>query len=239
MDTVTPPVSFWSFSSLKNFEACPFRIYLQRVERAPKPIFAEDADHPLVRGQRVHQEAEAFVKGEGIITRDLRKQAERLTELAEEYGKGLVEVEQKWWCNKNWSPVAEEHPDRWHLVICDAFHHISNQHGRVIDYKTGKSFGNEIKHGEQMQLYAIQAFMRYPDLVVVEVELIYLDENHSTLRRYDRTKISALISRWEKRAERLVTATHFPPKANKSNCRYCDFGPNNGGTGACPYGVPL
>jgi CRISPR/Cas system-associated exonuclease Cas4 (RecB family) len=236
---MTGPIPFWSFSALKDFETCPYKIYLQRVERHPRPKYDDDPNHPLTRGSRIHREAELFVKGEGPLTKDLVKQKDRLIELAEVYQEGRLEVEQSWWADRNWTPVNYEDPSKWVVVICDAFEHKSETAGGVSDYKSGKSFGNEIKHGEQMQLYAVDSFMRYPQMNVIDVELIYVDESKVKRKTYDRTSVAPLVERWTKRAERLTSCSNFPAKPNKSACRYCPFSPNNGGTGICAYAVEL
>ena len=233
------PIKFWSFSALKDFEACPYKIYLQRVERHPRPSYDDDPDHPLTRGSRIHKEAELFVKGEGPLTRDLIKHKGRLEELVEVFQEGRLEVEQSWWANTAWAPVNYQDPEKWVVVICDAFEHKNDIAGVVTDYKSGKSFGNEVKHAEQMMLYAVAAFMRYPNLMTVEVELLYLDEKTVKRKSYDRTSLAALLDRWSKRGERLTSAVVFPAKPNKSNCRFCAFSPNNGGTGICAAAVEL
>lgn len=231
------PIKFWSFSAVKKSEACPHAVYLQRVVRSPRPVLPED--NPLMRGIRVHKEAELFVKGEGELTRDLTRHHDRLEEMKARFEAGHGEVEESWWFDREWKPVSYENPDKWCVVVTDFTDHVDDTTIRISDFKTGKSFGKEIPHGEQGQLYGLAGFMRYPNVNVVEVEFIYLDEKKTTLRKFDRTKVPPLLDRWTKRGERLVNMRAFPHKANKSNCKYCDFGPNNGGTNACPYGVEV
>jgi len=237
---VNAPIKFWSFSALKDFEVCPYKVYLGRVEKHGRPDYSDKPDHPLTRGSRIHKEAELFVKGEGPFTRDLQKHKDRLCELQEVFTEGRLEVEQSWWANSDWAPTSYNEPDKWVTVICDAFEHNLNlTNACVTDYKSGKSWGNEVKHTEQMQLYAVAAFMRYPELLSVDVELIYLDEKTVKRRTYLRPAIAVYIERWTKRAVRLTSCVNFPAKPNKSNCRYCPFSPNEEGTGVCSYGVEI
>jgi RecB family exonuclease len=232
-----PPVKTWSFSALKKFEACPYQIFLNRVERSPKPVLPEN--NPMQRGIAIHKEAELFVKGEGELTKNLTKHVDRFNELRTAHEEGRVEAEETWCFDRSWQPVAWENPSKWLINITDVTEHISDAAIRISDYKTGKSFGNEIKHGEQMQLGAVAGFMRYPLAQTVEVELIYLDEKKLTKRSFARPQVPALLDRWEKRAARMTEATAFPPKPTKASCRYCPYGPNNGGTGVCAWGVEL
>lgn len=228
------PIKTWSFSAIKQFEKCPYSIFLKRVAKSPLP--EPLPDNPMLRGSRIHEMAELFVKGEGPFTHELRKFETEFNELAEEYANGNVELEQSWWFNSDWLPVSEQDPNKWGIAKLDAFV-VKDDHGRVIDYKTGKKFGNEIPHAMQAQLYMIAGFLRNPQLFLITSEFWYLDTGEKTVRVYDRSILPTLINGFTKRATNLTTAIAFPPKANKGNCRFCDFSRNGNGTGICAYGV--
>jgi len=244
MSIQEPPVTFWSFSAIKDFERCPYIIYLKRVARAPAPEISEEATpkHPLVRGERIHKAAEAFIRGESENTQELKNVLPRLQELRSAFEQGLCSVEQRWCFDRTWAPVEWASPDKWNITIVDAV--MFNQwpaptHADVDDWKSGKSFGKEIRHTEQMQTYALATFLRFPSLRTVTTRAQYVDEKGKVRKRdYDRTIIPRLEERWSKRGDRLTNAIDFPAKPNRGNCRYCDFGPNTG-TGVCPYGVEL
>ena len=70
--------------------------------------------------------------------------------------------------------------------------------------------------------------------LVVRATFVYTDEGKENSRIYTRTMLPALIERYESRAKKLLTATSFPPKANKGNCLRCMWGVTNG-TGICSY----
>lgn len=230
---IEPPIKTWSFSAIKDFEKCPYKLWLERVERCEKPNYEDNPDHPLVRGVRIHTEAEQFVKGEGPFTPSLKKFPEWFQQMREDYDDGHVYVEEKWGFDHEWAEV--EWKERTAGIICDLLH-ISDEgrFARNIDYKTGKSMNNEIKHQEQLQLYAVGVFMRFPSVEVVSGEMWYLDEGKTLIRKFTRNQVPHYANRWAGRGSKLINATVFPPKPNTSNCRFCDFGPNVG-TGACPY----
>jgi len=236
--TTKPPIKRWSFSLLRRFESCPYEVYLDRVEKSPKPDIPDDPDHPLIRGERLHKEAEAYIRGDGPLTRGLRKLKPRLEVLRAQYDEGRVEVERKWGFTREWEPVEWDHPDCWALIIPDSVLHTAPGVIELDDWKSGKSFGKEIAHTQQLQLYAIAAFMAYPQAKLVTVRIGYIDEGKEKKRRYTRDAVAQLMPRWEQRAKQLTGAIAFKPRPNRSNCRFCDFGPNNG-TGACPYGVEM
>jgi RecB family exonuclease len=233
-----PPVQKWSFSVLKDFEACPYRVYLSKVEQEPEPDI-EDPDHPLIRGDRVHKEAEAFIRGEGPRTRDLRKFDEELHRLRDRYAEGAVEIEQKWGFTRNWEPTDFFGSDVWGRVICDVVEHLDNNTLNIDDWKTGKSWGKEVAHTQQMQLYGLVAMMRYPHITHARVNMRYLDEGKTKSQRYSRDMLSQFVQKWQSRADKLTKALTFPPKPNKGNCKFCPYSMNNGGTGACAYAVEV
>lgn len=234
----TPPINFWSFSALRQFEKCPYSIYLKRVERLATP--PEDPHGPLAKGRKAHEEAEAYIKGEGPLTPILAKHYKtKFEELRTEYDEGRVLTEDSWWFNREWELVDKDAPDKWLIVILDAFHKIDPTAAKVTDFKTGKSFGKEVEHLQQLQLYSIAAFMIFAELQTVEASLWYLEEKRAPLtRKYTRNALPRLLEGFSRRGDRLTAATDFPPKPNKSNCRYCDYGPNNG-TGDCAYGIEI
>lgn len=233
------PINFWSFSAVTNWESCAYFMYLDRVEKAEKPDVSDDPKHPLVRGDRVHTEGENYVKGEGPFTKDLKRFTESFGQLRRLYDEGLVRVEEKWAFTEEWGVTTwEDKENRWLLIICDAVV-LDIQDGevksvRIIDYKTGKSMGNEVKHQQQLQLYAVAAALMFPEATVFTGEMWYLDEGKSLVRRFNRSQIAGFAQRWWKRGKALTSATVFPPKPNTRNCKFCDFGPNKG-TGVCPY----
>lgn len=232
--STNPPIKAWSFSLLKDYETCPYRVYLARVERCPQPEIGDDPNHPLTRGDRLHKECEALIRGDGLLTAGIRRFKTRLNDLAAKYPLGTVEVEQRWGFDHNWSSVPWDDPACWLRVICDVVEHVDNHTLIIDDWKSGKSFGNELKHTQQKNLYGTAAMMRYPGRSIVQPAMNYLDEGKTTPSRYTRAVLPRFIDTWTKRAEKLTNAVTFPPKPNRGNCRFCPFARTNG-TGACAY----
>lgn len=234
-----PPIKKWSFSLLQRFEKCPYEVYLDRVERVKKPEFdKDDMTHPLVRGDRIHKLAEAFIKGETQVIDPLLKKVEpKLRRYQQRYTEAAVEVEQEWGFNENWEPRNWNDPDNWAMVKCDVVEHTEPKLLDVDDWKSGKSHGKEISHGQQMQIYAISGFMRFPSIDIVRTTLTYTDEGKSRSKIYTRPQVLELLPRLTARIKRMTSAIIFPPKPCKLNCRYCSYSPNKEGNGACPYGV--
>lgn len=110
----------------------------------------------------------------------------------------------------------------------DAIVFMTVTHALVIDYKTGKKLGNEIKHGEQVLLYAIGSFMRYPKLRTITVELWYPDADDLIHKTYTREEAMKYLRAFEARFSQMTTATFFPANANIFSCSRCPYGPKKG-----------
>ena len=232
------PVKFWSHSSLMQFQECPYRLYLRRVKKLKEPS-GEAAE----RGTRIHDHAELFVRGtESELPaakkiEDFRTRFEGLQML---YNNGQVELEENWGFDIDWAVIPDDgqlyrNNDLWCITKLDAFVREDKTSARVIDHKTGRKFGNEVKHGAQAQSYAISAFMRYPELEFVTTEFWYLDQGQETLLNYTRDEAMLLMPRLTERAIKLTSATRFPAKPSETACKWCHYRKD----GTCEYGVAI
>lgn len=233
---VTPPITSWSFSRLLEFESCPYRTYLKHVIKSPEPD--KDENHPLVRGTRIHSEAEHFVLGDGELTTALQKPkiVEHLELCREAYQEGRAHVEENWGFDNEWGVTDWFGDNIWLRVKLDVGVSMDTDFYQVTDWKTGKSQGKEVRNMQQAQLYAVGVFMRNPDVQFVEPIFAFIDENKvQALKVIKRTDVPRYIQRFEERANKLTSCVDFRAKPNRMNCKYCDFGPN--GTRACAHGV--
>ncbi len=127
----------------------------------------------------------------------------------------------------------------WLRLKLDALVFLSPTEAVAIDYKTGKKFGNEIKHGEQLQLYQLVTFLRHPELEIVHTELWYLDVDDLTLKTFTRDQGLRFRRAMDMRGIKITTCTTFPPNPNVHSCKWCPYGerPDGNGTGDCKVGV--
>lgn len=124
----------------------------------------------------------------------------------------------------------------WLRLKLDALVFPSKYKAIAIDYKTGKQFGNELKHGEQLQLYQLVTFLRYPDLEEITTELWYFDADGLTQKKFTRDQGLRFKRNWDNRGNKITTATVFPPNANIHSCKWCFLGERPGGAGVCKSG---
>jgi hypothetical protein len=130
-------------------------------------------------------------------------------------------------CVYTWVPA-------WLRLKLDSMVHISENEAIAIDFKSGKKFGNELKHAEQLQLYQLVCFLRYPKLEIVHTELWYLDVDDLTRQTFTRAQGLRFQRSWDKRGNNLTTCQDFPPNPNIFSCKWCGYGP--WGTGHCAKG---
>jgi CRISPR/Cas system-associated exonuclease Cas4 (RecB family) len=224
-------VRAWSYSALKVFEECPYRTYISRVKGVKEPS-GPAAD----RGTQIHQEAEDYVNGTlGELPDSCKKFQDEFEELRSLYIDAKVELEGEWGFDLDWAPVGWMQKETWARIKLDALVQEDDTSARVIDYKTGKHFGNEIAHGQQGLLYAIGTFFRYPHLQFVQTEFWYLDHAKTTTKQYTREQAMVFAPGYHRRAVKMTTETEFAPTPSKNSCRWCSF--RKGDEPECVWGV--
>jgi hypothetical protein len=221
------------------FENCKFAAWLKHDQRIPepeKPLRPGQLELPNNRGTRVHKGAEDYVVS-AIKTQlpEMRHFGAEFDHLRYLHTKGVVSLEGEWAVDLNWVPIAWQLG--WHRSKLDAIVFPNEWSAIVIDYKTGRRFGNEVKHAEQTQLYALNAVLRYPKLEEVHTELWYLDQDELTSATFSRQQVLRLKTSWDRRGKAMTSAKEFPPNPNIHSCRWCRYGTNDGGTGHCKVGV--
>jgi len=231
-------ISAWSYSTWSMFQKCNHRIYLDKVAKAPKPPIedTEEREHPLNRGTRVHDAAELFVTDNVELIKELKDFDKELNHLKELYKLGMVEVEQPWAFTSDWGVTNWSSKDAWVRAKLDALVKYNENSCVVIDYKTGKKWGNEVSHNLQGQIYAIMTFLKYPEIEDATVEFWYTDQNDITSKAYTRTQAMKFLPAWTSRGMSVTTEAKFNPNPSAIACKWCPFGANVG-SGVCEYKI--
>lgn len=223
----------WSFSSLDTYERCPYRYKLKHIERIPEPEPKDkDARH---RGIEIHKQLEMYVRSERVdLPPEGRFFEPQLVKLRELYSHGKVEVEQTWLFDDKWQPYNGKYWDAWCVIKADVW--VNNETtGVIIDHKSGKKFGNEPKHAQQLNLYSLGAFFRYPDMHTIQGEVWYHDANDMLAVTYRRDQAMMFLPRLEARVDTMQNDKYYRPRPSTVNCKYCPYSPR--GNGHCPVGV--
>jgi len=228
----------WSFSKLGDFTKCKKYFWLKHEQRIPepeRPLKPGQTEHANDRGSRIHDNCEGYVRGDHDA---LAPEADKYFGLQIDllrvlHAEGAVELEGEWGMDTEWE-IAEWRA-AWLRLKLDVLVHVSPTQAIVIDYKTGRKYGNEVKHDQQLRLYAFVAFMRFPYLEEVTAELWYLDQGETTsvtMKREDSLKYRRTFS---KQGNDIISCKSWPANPNKFSCQWCLYGPEH--SGHCPEGV--
>lgn len=222
-----PQLKAWSFSRWDVYRKCPFRAKLAFLDKIPepeRPLPKGKTEHYNDRGSRVHEGMELYVRGEGELPEESAKyfQAE-MDILKNLYAQNLVSLEGEWGFDKDWAAVAYRSSDIWLRVKLDALVWRRPHEVVAIDYKTGKRFGNEIKHSEQMQLYALATLLKYPQVQLVHTELWYLDLDDLARITYTREQGLRLFKKFDEEGKKITSELIWPARPNIFTCKWCPY----------------
>lgn len=228
----------WSFSRLQVYESCPYRAQLAYDERLPE-IRRPDGNRAADRGTRLHQAGEDYIKRkvDTLIPElfNFREEFEHVRQLEN------FTSEQTWYFDQEWNPVALK-KDAWLTVIIDLLVWADDYTAIDVDYKSGKRYGNEIKHGQQLQLYQLATLMRYPATENITTELWYLDQNEIASQSYTRKQGLRFFNGFNARGVTMTSDKTFKAKPSVYSCRFCPYrtGMNKWvcGTGDCSLNPP-
>jgi len=228
----------WSYSKLGDFSKCKKYFWLKHEQKIPEPdrvLRKGQVEFANDRGTRVHESCELYING---TSDELAPEADKffgyqIDLLRVMYEEGAVELEGEWGMSNTWE-IAEWR-SAWLRLKLDVLVHLSPEQAIVIDFKTGSKWGNEVKHDQQLRLYALVTFMRFPMLEKVTAELWYLDKNEVTsitVKREDSLKYRRTFT---KQGDAIISCTDWPASANRFSCQYCLYGPEH--SGHCAEGV--
>jgi RecB family exonuclease len=207
------------------YEECPYRANLHHIAKLkPQP-----PGPALVRGSEIHEHLAAYVTGKAARLKPktvdalLRKPLAALRKV-----RTRLRVEQQWAFRKNWTTTEWFSADAWVRLVVDVAN-VGDATARIIDYKTGKEYA---AHDDQLSLYALGAFCRFPDVTTVTVELWYTDIGKIVDHEYDVTGAAFLKKTWNDRARPLLRDRRFVAKPG-NHCRWCVYRASEGGP--CRY----
>lgn len=238
-------IAAWSHSRLSCYTQCPRKARYQYIDKLKEP----DGEAGK-KGTRVHAIAATYATG--VAPRLDKDNADFHDELApvakakvcppeletfkEEFAalkkrKGVM-TEKEWAFTKDWQPCSWFASNCWlrikvDLVYLDVVKNGKLRQTRVIirDHKTGKIYED---HGLQRSLYALGAFLMYPDAVEVEAAHWYLELGEERVERWRREQLEALKAEWIRRTTAMLSDTTFAPRPS-DKCRWCWFRKDNKG----------
>jgi CRISPR/Cas system-associated exonuclease Cas4 (RecB family) len=226
-----PRITAWSFSRLRTYEECPARARYQFVDRLPT-----GPDSPQqARGSEIHQLSQRYLTaktGRPKLPPELTTFTDEYRELrtrARDAGVDL-HVEGEWAFTEQLAPTSWFGDATWLRVKVDAAIILKSE-ARVIDVKTGKV---REENRDQLGLYGLAAFARFPAVLVVQAALWYVDQGVEDTLRFTRKRHAKELRRdWYERSGVMLADRKFVPRPGPY-CRWCPFAKGKGGP--CKFG---
>lgn len=228
-------IKFWSFSSAQNYDKCPKILEHRYVLKTPKD---ERDNSAAERGTAMHKEFERYLEastkpprtvggGDPAVYGDPVDPAQfkfegQIAEIRELCQLHPFTQEEMLYFNDKWEPVSD-FKDAWLLMAMDVFISVSDDECTIVDWKTGKKDGNEVKHMHQGQLYALGAWKRNPNLKKFTVIFVYVDQGTKTVATWKQGHLERSFKTWDAKGKAITSATIFKPIPNKWSCKYCDY----------------
>lgn len=204
-----------SYSSIKLYENCPLRYYHQRVAKS----VVDEGGEASKYGERIHSFLEARLKGtdlpkEVAAYEPLVNAVERV---AEQKGAELY-VEHELTLSDLLTPTGWYSADAWIRSKLDVLV-INGTDAVVMDWKTGKRKVDFF----QLQLFAVQVFKHFPEVLRVKTSLVWLKDMAMDTEQYNRLEANGI---WQdimmriRRIEQSLEHDNWPAKPS-GLCRYC------------------
>jgi hypothetical protein len=185
----------WSYSRLKNFEACPKKHYEVDITKKAK----EEESDQLMWGSQVH-------KAMDLRCGDKRTPLPKAMELYEPWAQKIVTpgsnyfVENSMALTKDFAPCGYFDPGVWFRAKVDLIK-ITGRVALIVDWKTGKIKDDSV----QLALSAACVFAKFPELKAVRSEYVWLQENATTSQTF---KPADMPSMWRSIWPRIEALEH-------------------------------
>lgn len=239
-------ITSWSYSRYTDYKLCPRKAKLKHIDKIKEP-----PNKAMARGIEIHNMAEEYIKGVSKrMPKDLKLFSEEFKDLRKRYKKKIngMTVEDTWAFTKDWTITSwDDWNNCWLRMKLDcAFAGPKGDVLHVWDWKTGKFRGNNIDdYVEQLELFALGAFLVFDHINIVMPKLCYLDEGiiypeedskEEEFLTFHRNGLKNLIKTWEKRTKAMLNDKVFSPRPNNL-CSWCHYRKSNkaNGGGQCEY----
>lgn len=222
----------WSDSYLNVWEKCKLWAFFRYVKRYPEVKGAAAG-----RGVDVHEVLEKVISADRPSVQVPPEVASFTDELhvLHRYARGhYVDLEHKVAIDRQWMRASWK--EAWGRFVYDARVRFSKKEHLIIDYKTGRKDGNEIKHTHQGQRYMLAEIMTEPDVDLVHVEFWYTDANDLMTTTYTRAQGLKFFKHINEIALKATDPDQdWSPQPSAWACKWCPYRQDRGGQ--CKVGI--
>jgi hypothetical protein len=216
-----PEVVAWSYSRYADYTQCPAKFKYKHLEKRPDP-----GSPAMQRGNDIHKMAEDVVRAK----RDIPPELENVREQLEFLRDNMATAEENWGFRNDWAWIGRQGwfgDDVWFRAKTDVRLLYEDDTLLLGDWKTGRMyFSNE----EQIELFALAGWRRFPAVTEVDTRLWYTDiEGDNEIQRVYTTKeLEAIQKDWTKRVVPMFKDRRFAPTPN-DKCGWCPYSKAKGG----------
>lgn len=211
-DVVVRPIK-WSYSSLSSFSDCPKR-YLH--ERELKDVVGKTHE-AAAYGTLAHEAAEAFLKHGTAVPMEFSYMQPLLDMLKQMPGELHSEIDLS--LRFDYTPTESTAEDAWFRGFSDIVV-VDGERALVADFKFGKSRYAKL---EQLEIYALAVFRRFPQVKKVRGLLLFVREDQQFKADYKVEDAPDLWLKWISRVDKIRQAREFNnwPAKRSGLCRFC------------------
>lgn len=175
--TVRGPKPFsWSYSRLKNYEACPSKHYHVDIVKDSREADSES----LLWGNAVHKALARRIEDGTPLPKGMTHYEPWVAKITAGEGAQFL-VEQQLAIDADFLPTKWFSETAWYRGIADVIK-LMGPVALVIDYKTGKV----IEDSQQLFLMAACVFAHHPQVQKIRTEFVWLKENASSRENFSR-----------------------------------------------------
>lgn len=186
-------------------------------QRVVKDIVDEGGE-ASINGERIHKFLEDRLKENLELPQEVAHYEPLCKAVEQIASTGELHIEKELVLNDNLQPTGWWDADAWFRSKLDILV-INGNDAVVMDWKTGKRKPDFF----QMQIFAVQVFKHFPDVVRVKTSLVWLKDNKMDTETYTRLQANELWAEIIKRVNRIEKALEHDvwPAKPSGLCRYC------------------
>ena len=217
-------ITAWSFSRWKTYEKCPRLAKYKFVDKLKEP-----GSPAMDRGTEIHTYAEEALSKGVEVHETLSAFAPQIDALRTYAAPDVLRVECHSAYTVEWKPTDWFSANVYVRIKSDVMAYYDPTKTVVnVDWKTGKTRGQV----EQLELYAIDGLLSFPEARKVDARFWYVDLAEEERVGMDRTDLDKLIKKWDRRVIKMRNDEKFDPNPGNA-CRWCHFSKKKGGP--CEY----
>ena len=221
--TTLPKVQAWSYSRWSDYDQCPSKFMYKHLMKLPDP-----GNAAMARGNAIHKLAEDFVKGK---TKKLPPELAGVKDQIAHMRDNNAIAEQMWGFKNSWDWIGRSGwfgDDVWFRAKADVVVTYDDDTLLLVDWKTGKKY---LSNEDQVRLFALAGFKRFPNVTEVDTRLFYTDspaDDNEIQFTYTLADAKLIQKDWDKKVTPMFKDRKFAPKPNQW-CSRCAFSKGNGG----------